>query len=65
MTIGSQVKGCFSSLKSAEASLEILANKTQDYETKKVYEDAQQLLTEVKKDLQKQIVYLTQEEPQY
>lgn len=65
MTIGSQVKSCFSSLKSAEATLDILANKTQDSQTRITYEDTKTIIEEVKNDLQKQVIYLTQEEPQY
>ncbi|HLR41570.1 MAG TPA: DUF1657 domain-containing protein [Virgibacillus sp.] len=65
MTVGSDVKSCFSSIKSAEATLDILANKTQSLETKQVFEEAQQLITQVKDDLQKQVIYLTQEEPTY
>lgn len=65
MTIGSQVKSCFSSLKSAEATLGLLANKTQDQETKRVYKEAKTIVDEVKNDLQKQVIYLTKEEPQY
>src|SRR5690625_5675278 len=55
MTVGSDVKSCFSSIKSAEATLDILANKTQSLETKQVFEEAQQLITQVKDDLQKQV----------
>ncbi|ASN05943.1 DUF1657 domain-containing protein [Virgibacillus necropolis] len=65
MTIGSQVKSCFSSLKSAEATLILLANKAQDQQTKQVYEEAKMIVDEVKNDLQKQVIYLDQEEPQY
>ncbi|HLR68055.1 DUF1657 domain-containing protein [Virgibacillus alimentarius] len=65
MTVGSHVKGCFSSIKSAEASLEILANKTQSIEAQQAFKQAEQLMTEIKDDLQKQVVFLTQEEPTY
>ncbi|MFZ3578745.1 DUF1657 domain-containing protein [Virgibacillus sp. DJP39] len=65
MTIGSQVKGCFSSLKSAEATLSLLANKTQNQQAKQVYEEAQTIIDDVKDDLQKQVIYLVKEEPQY
>lgn len=34
MTVGSQVKTCYSSIKAIEASLEILENKTQTKEDK-------------------------------
>lgn len=65
MTVGSEVKSCFSSIKSAEASLNILANKTQTQEAKEVFAQAQRLISEVKDDLQKQVIYLSREEPQY
>lgn len=65
MTVGSQVKSCFSSIKSAEATLEHLANKTQHKESKQAYEKAAALVSEVKKDLEKQVTFLTWEEPQY
>lgn len=65
MTVGSEVKSCYSSIKSAEATLSILANKTQDHQTKETFEHVQQLVSEVKDDLQKQVMYLSREEPQY
>jgi len=65
MTVGSQVKSCFSSIKSAEATLEILAEKTQSQEAKKAFENTGSVLTEVKKDLEKQVIHLGIEEPQY
>jgi len=65
MTVGSQVKGCFASIKSAEASLEILANKSQDTETQQAYKEALDLIKEVKRDLDKQVIFLSREEPQY
>lgn len=65
MTVGSQVKGCFSSIKSAEAMLDILANKTQDEEAIEAFNQAQTILSEVKEDMQKQIMFISREEPQY
>lgn len=65
MTVGSEVKSCYSSIKSAEATLNILANKTQDQQSKESFEQAQQLISEIKEDLQKQVMYLSREEPQY
>ena len=65
MTVGSQVKGCFSSIKSAEATLDILANKTQDEEAIEAFNQAQTILSEVKEDMQKQIMFISREEPQY
>lgn len=65
MTVGSDVKSCFASIKSAEATLELLANKTQSLGSKQAFEQAQQMVKEIKDDLQKQVIHLTQEEPQY
>ena len=65
MTVGSQVKSCYSSIKSAEATIGLLANKTQDEQTKEVFQNVQQLITEIKNDLQVQVLYLSREEPQY
>ncbi|AXI08922.1 hypothetical protein CUC15_08335 [Oceanobacillus zhaokaii] len=65
MTVGSQVKGCFASVKSIEASLQLFVNKTQDKETEESFLHVQQLVKEVKDDLQKQIIQLSKEEPQY
>ncbi|MEN1967080.1 DUF1657 domain-containing protein [Lentibacillus sp. N15] len=65
MTVGSQVKGCYSSIKGAEAALEILANKTKDQETKAVFENTKKIVGEIKDDLQQQITRLGMEEPQY
>jgi len=65
MTVGSEVKSCYASIKSAEATLKILANKTQDQQTKETFEQVQKLISEIKEDLQKQVMYLAREEPQY
>lgn len=65
MTVGSQVKGCFSSIKSAEATLEVLANKTKSQEGKEVFESTGNVLNEIKNDLEQQVIRLGLEEPQY
>ncbi|MFD1849229.1 DUF1657 domain-containing protein [Oceanobacillus bengalensis] len=65
MTVGSQVKGCFASIKNIEASLETLANKVQDVEAKNAYNEVQQIISQIKDDLKKQVIYLAREEPQY
>lgn len=65
MTIGSQVKSCFSSIKSAEATLDLLANKTMDQEAKEAFENTRKIVDEVKVDLQQQVIRLAKEEPQY
>ncbi|MCG3420044.1 DUF1657 domain-containing protein [Oceanobacillus jordanicus] len=65
MTVGAQVKGCFSSIKNIEASLQTLANKTTAKESREAIEQVQQLISEVKDDLQNQVIQLSIEEPQY
>ncbi|HLR62305.1 MAG TPA: DUF1657 domain-containing protein [Lentibacillus sp.] len=65
MTVSSQVKGCFSSIKSAEATLETLAAKTNDQEAEQIFKEVQNTLKTVQLDLENQVLYLTKEEPQY
>src|SRR5699024_1041960 len=65
MTDGSQVKSCYSAIKSAEATLDVLAHKTQDKQAKQAFQNAQQRVSDIKDDLKKQVIALTNEEPQY
>lgn len=65
MTVGSQVKSCFSSIKSAQATVDLLASKTEDSDSQQVYEHVSHILAEVKHDLQNQIMFISREEPQY
>ncbi|CDQ40301.1 DUF1657 domain-containing protein [Virgibacillus salexigens] len=65
MTVGSQVKGCFSSIKSIEATLQTLAAKTADQEQQTAFKQVEQIISEVKNDLQHQVIQLTKDEPQY
>ncbi|WP_068672549.1 DUF1657 domain-containing protein [Oceanobacillus sp. Castelsardo] len=65
MTVGSEVKGCYASVKNIEATLQILKNKTQNVESQQAFQDAQQIISEVKESLNQQIIHLTREEPQY
>jgi len=65
MTVGANVKGSYFTVKSAEASLEQLALKTNNSESEKAFTEARQILTDVKADLKKQIQFLAREEPQY
>lgn len=65
MTVGSDVKGCYFSIKSAIATLDQLALKTTVTESKEVFIQASEILLEVKNDLQKQVLFLAREEPQY
>jgi hypothetical protein len=65
MTVGSSVKSCYFSVKSAEANVEQLIHKTTSKQSKAVFEEARQLLQEVKTDLHQQVLFLAKEEPQY
>lgn len=65
MTVGSQVKTTFATIKNIEATLDILSNKTTDEQAKETYSNAAQIMTEIIEDLQKQVIYVTKEEPQY
>lgn len=65
LTVGSDVKNCYFSIKSATATLQQLTQKTNDTETKETFLQAEQLLLEVKNDLKEQVLFLAREEPQY
>ncbi|WP_145524308.1 DUF1657 domain-containing protein, partial [Virgibacillus sp. SK37] len=59
------VKGCYASVKNIEATLQILANKAQDVDSQQAFNEAQQIISEVKESLNQQVIHLTREEPQY
>lgn len=65
MTVGSQVKTCYASIKNIEATLGILANQTNEIEARNTYRDTAEIITEIKNDLEKQVLMLAREEPQY
>jgi len=65
MTVGSDVKQCFASLKGIEASLSSLALRTQDDESKRTLHEAMMVVHEVTKDLKKRVGELEGEEFQY
>lgn len=65
MTVGSQVKTCYASIKNIEATLGILANQTNEIEARNAYRDTAEIITEIKNDLEKQVLMLAREEPQY
>ncbi|WP_339227518.1 DUF1657 domain-containing protein [Oceanobacillus sp. FSL K6-2867] len=65
MTVGSQVKGCYSSIKSIESSLEILANKVQDEQAEQTFKMVENIISEIKRDLHNQVIELSKQEPQY
>lgn len=65
MTVSSQVKGCFSSVKNIEATFETLSKKTSDQEAEEALKEVQNTMRTIKSDLENQVLYLTKEEPQY
>ncbi|GAA0613810.1 DUF1657 domain-containing protein [Virgibacillus siamensis] len=65
MTVGAQVKACYASIKSAEATLMSLKGKSSDPEAREALEGAEKMMVDIKADLKKQVIYLSQEEPQY
>jgi len=65
MTVGANVKSCYFSIKNAEATLQMLEQESVNKESKQAFQLAQNILNEVKNDLNEQIQFLTREEPQY
>ena len=65
MTVGSDVKQCFASLKGVEASLSGLALRTLDDESKRSLHETMMVVHEVVTDLKKRVGELEQEEFQY
>ncbi|MBO1003589.1 DUF1657 domain-containing protein [Pseudogracilibacillus auburnensis] len=65
MTVGANVKGCYFTIKQAGAILEQLAVKTNTDEAREAFLKAQEILSEVAVDLEKQVLFLAKEEPQY
>lgn len=65
MTVGSNVKNCYISIKSAQIGLESLALSSSSKENQAAYNEGQQMLEEVKHDLHEQVLFLAREEPQY
>lgn len=65
MTVGSQVKTCYATLKSIEAGLELLHASTTEQDLKKTIEDVSIILKDARHDLRQQINYIDKQEPQY
>lgn len=65
MTVGTDVKTCLASLKSAQASLEQFALSTQNQEAKNMFANAAQQTQLVINDVSNRVMQLEQEEPQY
>jgi len=65
MTVGTKVKSCYASLKGAQTTIDMLANKSQDDTVKHVYGEVSQLLLEVIADLEEQLNFIALEEAEY
>lgn len=65
MTVDSQVKTCYYTIKQAEATLHQLTVKTNDDERKHIFSTAEKILTSVNYDLKNQLIFLAKEEPEY
>lgn len=65
MTVGSDVKSCYLAIKSAQASLQQLHEKSRSKEAKIAFDKATHLLSDVKDDLHTHVLFLAREEPQY
>ncbi|PGT84148.1 MULTISPECIES: DUF1657 domain-containing protein [Bacillaceae] len=65
MTIASNVKQSFASLKGVEADLSDVALRTRDHESKRILHETMMVVHEVVTDLKKRVGELEQEEFQY
>lgn len=65
MTVGSQLKQTYSSLKGARATLRIYANQGQQDETREAYREGIEALGEIMGDLEERIKKVEFAEPQY
>lgn len=65
MTVGSQVKTCLASLKSAQASLETFALNTQNQEAKSMFENAAMSTQQIVDQVSERVKQMELEEPQY
>lgn len=65
MTVGSDVKTCLATLKSAQASLEQFALGTENQQAKTMFTNAAQTTQSVVNQLQTRVQQLENEEPQY
>jgi len=65
MTVDTQVKNCYFSLKQADATIQQLAIKTSSGEARQAFQSATSLLSLVQRDLEKQLTFIAKEEPEY
>ena len=61
MTVSSEVKQLYATLKGIEASLSSLYIRTDDEESARIFKEAMQLVNEVKKDVQSRVGELERE----
>ncbi|CEI84474.1 hypothetical protein J18TS1_13000 [Oceanobacillus oncorhynchi subsp. incaldanensis] len=65
MTVGSQVKTCYATLKSIEAGLDLLYAASMEQDLKAAIEEASQLIKETRHDIHQQVIHIDKQEPQY
>lgn len=65
MTVGSQIKTTYFMIKSARATLEQLQLNASSKDAQDIYRHAKKELKDVQIDLQRQLKFLANEEPQY
>ena len=65
MTVGSEVKTCYATLKSIEAGLDLLHASTTEQDLKTTIEEVSQLIKDARHDIHQQVIHLDKQEPQY
>lgn len=65
MTVGSDMKACLASIKSIEASLEMLAGQSANNQSKQAFQTARTIVEQMRNDLSQQVIKISNEEPQY
>ena len=65
MTVGSEVKQVYATLKGIEASLSSLAIRSEEEESSRVLHEAMLIVSQVKKDVRSRVGELEREELQY
>lgn len=65
MTVGSQVKTCYATLKSIEAGLDLLHASTNEQDLKITIDEASKLIKDARQDIHQQMIHINKQEPQY
>lgn len=65
MTVGTQLKSCYYTIKQIDAGLETLAAKSSNEESTEAFLQAQEYIRNIRYELEKQIIFIENEEPQY